>query len=55
VAEKLAQLEQGAITSTEYITQLNAESRARVNLEIRKIRLAQALTEYRTKQGISWN
>jgi outer membrane protein TolC len=55
VAEKLAQLEQGAITSTEYITQLNAESRARVNLEIRKIRLAQELTEYRTKQGLSWN
>ncbi len=55
VTEKLAQLEQGAITSTEYITELNAESRARINLEIRKIRLTQALTEYRTKQGISWN
>tara|TARA_R100001143_G_scaffold63594_1_gene73176 strand:+ start:30810 stop:32096 length:1287 start_codon:yes stop_codon:yes gene_type:complete len=54
VTEKLAQLEQGAITSTEYITELNAESRARINLEIRKIRLTQALTEYRTKQGISW-
>lgn len=52
--EKRNRLERGVITSTEYVTELNAENRARLNLEIRKIRLIRAITEYETKRGISW-
>ncbi len=49
--EKRKLLEQGVITSTEYLTELHAEQRARLNLEIRKIRLAQIRTEYQTQRG----
>lgn len=49
--EKKNLLMQGAITSTEYINELNAENRARLHLETRKIRLAQIITEYETKRG----
>lgn len=49
--EKRKLLEQGVITSTEYLTELHAEQRARLNLEIRKIRLAQIQTEYQTQRG----
>lgn len=55
VAEKQKQLEQGVITSTEYLTELNAENQARLNLEIRQVQLVQAIIEYSTKKGISWN
>ena len=53
--EKKKQLEQGVITSTEYVTELNEEAKARVNLEIRKLQLVQKQIEYVTKKGISWN
>jgi hypothetical protein len=55
VQEKKSQLAQGAITSTEYITELNAESQAWLNLKIREVRLIQAKIEYSTQKGISWN
>ncbi len=49
--EKKHLLIQGVITSTEYITELNAETRTRLNLEARKIRLTQLITEYETIRG----
>ena len=55
VEEKQTQLDQGVITSTEFVTELNAEARARLNLELHKIQLVQANYEYLTKQGKSWN
>ncbi|MEX2600097.1 MAG: TolC family protein [Balneolaceae bacterium] len=54
-AEKRTQLERGAITSTQYMTELNAENRARVDREIRQILLVQAITEYATQKGVPWN
>lgn len=55
VNQKKDQLEQGVITSTEYITELNAEAQARLSLEIRRLQLIQSQVEYLTKKGISWN
>jgi len=46
---------QGTITSTEYINELNAENRARLNLETRKIRLMQLIAQYKTTRGDVWN
>ncbi|MEX2632922.1 MAG: TolC family protein [Balneolales bacterium] len=54
VAEKESLLEVGAITSTEYITELNAENRARIELDIRKLSLIQATIELSTKKGAPW-
>ncbi|MEX2603994.1 MAG: TolC family protein [Gracilimonas sp.] len=54
-AEKQQQLDQGVITSTEYLTELTAENRAKLDLEIRKIQLAQAYIEYSTNKGNTWN
>ncbi|MEX0648922.1 MAG: TolC family protein [Balneolaceae bacterium] len=54
-AEKRKQLEQGSITSTEYITELNAENLARIDLELRRIQRIKAISEYETQKGISWN
>jgi outer membrane protein TolC len=55
VKEKQALLEEGVITSTQFMAELNAENRARLNLELRKIRLSQAIVEYETKKGKRWN
>ena len=55
VEEKRTQLNEGVITSTEFLTELNAEARARLNLELHKIQLVQSNYEYLTKQGKSWN
>ena len=54
VAEKKHQLNEGVITSTEFITELNAENRARLNLELHKIQLMQAKYEYQTLKGDIW-
>lgn len=54
VKEKSSQLKQGVITSTDYVTELNALSRAQLNFEIHKVQLIQAKNEYLTKRGISW-
>lgn len=53
-AEKKSLLDQGAITSTEWFTELHAEHRARLNLELHQIELLKAKTELITKKGISW-
>lgn len=55
VEEKRNQLNQGVITSTEYVTELNAQNRTQLNLEIHKVQLIQANYEYLTQKGISWN
>lgn len=55
VKEKKSQLDNGVINATEYITELHAENRARINLQIRKIRYKQAVSEYKTKKGYLWN
>lgn len=54
VNEKKSQLTEGVITSTEYVTELNALNRARLDLEIHQIQLTRAYQEYLTIQGISW-
>lgn len=44
-------LENGAITSADYIRDLNAALQAKVNLETRKVQLIQASVNYRTIKG----
>jgi outer membrane protein TolC len=41
-----SQLNNGVITSTDYITELNAETQARINFETHKIQLVQAKANY---------
>jgi len=48
-----AQLENGKITVTEYLTQLNAELQATLNQKIHEIRLMNATTTYNTTRGIT--
>src|SRR5690554_6952690 len=55
VKEKKSLLDNGAITSTEWLTELNAEHRARLELEARQIELIKLNIEYLTKKGIAWN
>jgi len=52
--EKKSELQQGVITSTEYITELNALNRAELDLNLHQIQLIQAKNEYKTIKGISW-
>ncbi len=49
----LSQLENGKITSTDYLTQLNAELQAKLNQKIHEIRLMNAMTSYNTTKGIT--
>ncbi len=46
-----SQLENGVINSTDYLTQLNAETQARINLQSHEIQLVQAKTNYNTIKG----
>jgi outer membrane protein TolC len=46
-----SQLDNGVITSTEYLTELNAEHQAVLTLDIHKIQLLQAKVNYRTTIG----
>ncbi len=48
----VSKLENGVITSTEYITELNAETEARILLEMHRIQLEQARISYLTSKGI---
>ncbi|MCK4745529.1 MAG: TolC family protein, partial [Bacteroidales bacterium] len=48
----VSKLENGVITSTVYITQLNAETEARILLEMHRIQLKQARIRYLTTKGI---
>ncbi|MEO9885332.1 MAG: TolC family protein [Balneola sp.] len=52
--EKKKELQQGVITSTEYITELNALNRSQLDLNLHQIQLMQAKNEYKTLKGISW-
>jgi outer membrane protein TolC len=47
-----SQLENGMITTTDYITELNAETEARIRLETHRIQLVQAQINYLTTKGI---
>lgn len=46
-----SELENGAITSTDYLTDLNAETTARINYEIHKIEWLKAQNDYKTLLG----
>ena len=47
-----SQLENGMITTTDYIAELNAETEARIRLETHRIQLVQAQINYLTTKGI---
>lgn len=47
------QLENGSITSTDYLAELNAEMQARLNLKVHEIKLMNALSNYATTKGIN--
>lgn len=51
VEESASQLSNGTITATEYVTQLNRVSQARLSLQMNRVRLAQAKVEYMTALG----
>jgi len=53
--EKRSLAEQGAAHITEYISAMNAQSRAQLQLELRKIQKIQAIINYETEQGWTWN
>lgn len=53
--EKQSLVEQGAAHVTEYISAMNAYSRAQLQLELRKIQRIQAIINYETEQGWTWN
>jgi len=44
-------LDNGIITSTDYLTELNAESKAKLDLEVHKIQLIKAMLEYQAAIG----
>ncbi len=47
-----SQLENGVITTTDYLTELNAETEARIRLETHRIQLVQSQINYLTIKGI---
>jgi outer membrane protein TolC len=51
VEESASQLNNGGITATEYVTELNQANQARLSLYINQVRLAQAQTDYLTTLG----
>lgn len=53
--EKKNLVEEGSATVTEYITELNEYIRAQRQLELRKIQRIQAIINYETEQGWTWN
>ncbi|MEP7265632.1 MAG: TolC family protein, partial [Bacteroidota bacterium] len=48
-----SQLENGIITTTDYLTQLNAEMQAVLNKTMHEIKLMNAITSYNTTKGIT--
>jgi outer membrane protein TolC len=50
-ASSISQLENGVITSADYITDLNAETISRIRLETHKIQLVQSKINYMTTKG----
>jgi outer membrane protein TolC len=53
--EKRSLVEEGSATVTEYIMELNEFVRAQRQLELRKIQKIQAIINYETEQGWTWN
>jgi outer membrane protein TolC len=51
VKEYASRLDHGVITATEYLNELNAESEARLNINIHKIQLVQAKYQYLSAIG----
>jgi len=47
-----SQLDNGVITSSDYVSRLNEEAQSKLNLEVHKIRLSQARVDYLTTLGI---
>lgn len=47
------QLENGSITSTDYLTELNAEMQATLNQKVHEIKLMNAITNYNSTKGIN--
>ncbi|MCW3102848.1 MAG: outer rane efflux protein [Bacteroidetes bacterium] len=47
------QLENGSITSTDYLTELNAEMQATLNEKVHEIKLMNAISNYNTNKGIN--
>ena len=47
-----SQLENGVITATEYITELNAENQARIKREVRKVQLLMNRADYNVVTGL---
>ncbi|MDZ7691119.1 MAG: TolC family protein [Balneolaceae bacterium] len=52
VKETASQLDNGVITATEYVTQLNRANAARLSLFINRVQLSQAQIEYLTTLGL---
>lgn len=52
LSQLATQLENGIITSADYLIQSNAELRARQKLELHKIQLQQKYLDYRTRRGL---
>lgn len=50
-----SQMKNGTATATEYVTELNKETQARMAMKMHKMKLAQAKIEYQTTLGISNN
>ncbi len=50
-AAAAAQLENGVISATEYLAELNAERQARINMEMHNIQIVQAQIDYLTLSG----
>lgn len=53
--EKRSLVDKGVSNVTDYISALNAQSRAELQLELRKIMRVQAIINYETEQGWTWN
>lgn len=53
--EKKSLVEKGSATVTEYIAELHKYVRAQRQLELRKIQRIQAIINYETEQGWTWN
>ena len=47
-----SQLDNGVITSSDYVSRLNEEAQSKLNLEVHKVRLVQARVGYLTTLGI---
>lgn len=53
--EKRSLVDKGVSNVTDYISALNAQSRTELQLELRKIMRVQAIINYETEQGWTWN